>query len=603
MSLKDFSNSTVSGSGGSMPPNMMPPTQPDTSIEDILINYNEKFKNQAPLQHRDDLIKQSLSILIGKTKSNALLVGAAGVGKTAIVEELARRIESNDPLVPNALKNTTIYELPISNLVAGKSFVGELEETVHELLDYFEDKNEKKILFIDEIHQLLEGESQYKKIAQILKPAMARNTISIIGATTLQETKNLDKDPAFNRRFSKILVDELSKEATADILKHLTPNYTKHYNYKVSIDEDVLNQIPTIADRYLPKTSHRPDNALTLLDRSMADALIERKVMENAAKNDPVLLQAIQACPTVQLQEKAVKKTAIKLASGNTSPDEIDKEALEISLQSIQGQDDIINDLIKILIRHDKFKDLRDEDDTQPLTLLFAGKSGVGKTEITKLIAKILTGSKPITLNMNEFASPASINRIIGSPAGYVGSDSNKELPFDKLETNPYQIILLDEFEKCAKEVQGLFMTAFDEGYMETNQGKTIDFSKTIIIATTNAAETDRRSNPIGFGAEDTKDNKELLKGLNEYFDITILNRFKHIFRFKAISKDIYRQILKTRYESERERIIDLKPKLSYLPETLPDDVLNSMVDKTYVEDAGARPAKAAVVQWIEEQI
>ena len=319
------------------------------------------------------------------------------------------------------------------------------------------------------------------------------------------------------------------------------------------------------------------------------------------ATGDQTLLQAIQSVPLIPITEKQIKTTAMKLMTGNNKKDDLNEDELKASLSVIKGQDDILEQLLDMIKRND----LNLFPKKTPLTLLFAGASGVGKTEVTKIIAKGLTGVNPITLNMTEYHSPASINRIIGSPTGYVGSDSNAELPFDHLEANPYQVILLDEFEKCDPSVQRLFMSAFDEGFIKTNRGKLVDFSKSIIIATTNAAAVESNKQALGFGTPDNKNKnkaKTNIKNLSQWFDTELLNRFQAILTFNMLDKDVYREIITTKYEAEVARIRSEKPRIVLL-DKIPDDELEVIIEETYVPEFGARPAVKIVREYIEKQV
>ena len=563
----------------------------------LLINYNEKFKNAGTILHRDGVIAQTLSTLVTKNKPNALLVGAAGTGKTAIAEDIAYRLASKDPLLPDVLQGMTLYELPLSNIVAGSSFVGQVEEKLQSVIEFLSDPKNKAIVFIDEIHQLV-GESQtYSKIAQILKPALSRGEIRVIGATTLQESSKFMDDPALNRRFNRIIVDEFTREQTIDILKAVKPGLINHYQNKIGFDDSLLETVVILADEYRAAGNHRPDTAITLLDRAMGDAIIQRKQMEIQAINDPAIAAVLAGLPIIPLTEKLVKKTAIRIMTGNAKKNDFDMDAMRAAMSHIQGQDEVKEQLLKLLRRHDM--DLYPK--TKPMTVLLAGNSGTGKTEITKIIAEELTGVKPITLNMTEYHSPASINRIIGSPAGYVGSDSSQELPFDCLESNPYQVILLDEFEKGDKSVQRLFMSAFDEGYIKTNRGKTVDFSRAIIIATTNAAAGQYTPRKLGFG-DATSKHQDLSKALTAWFDPELLNRFEAIISFNPLTKDIYRSILAATYKTEVARIKTDKPRIKLVDE-IPDDDLDRLTEETYVSEFGARPALKTARSYIESQL
>lgn len=565
--------------------------------EDYLINYNDKFGQAGKAMFRDAVVSQTMAVMLGKNKPNALLVGQAGVGKTKIVEDLAYRLVSNDPSIPDRLMGSVIYELPLSNIVAGSGIVGELEEKIKSVIDFISDPGNNAILFIDEIHQLVSGNQTYDKIAQILKPALARGEMRVIGATTLQEASNLTADPAFNRRFSRVIVDELSNEQTVEILEKSTGSYIQHYGNKVAIDNAILPMVVEIANQYGAAGHHRPDTAITLLDRACGDAIIARKAQEAAAANDPAVLQAIKATPFVAITAKQLKRTAIALMTGHAKKDALDKDEMTKKLEVIKGQDDILKQIVDRLARDDKALYPR----TKPLTFLFAGASGVGKTKVTKIIAEELTGTKPITLNMPEFHSSASINRIIGSPAGYVGSDSHAELPFDVLESNPYQVILLDEFEKADRSVQTLFMGAFDEGYIRTSNGKIVDFSKAIIIATTNASHTTGKSTHIGFSAVDDSASaqRQAIADLSNWFPPELLNRFSMVLTFHNISKEEYRNILADTYKRDIARI-NAHHRVA-LPDELDDATLDNMVKKTYVQEFGARPAKRTIRDYIEE--
>lgn len=603
-----ISNFTGNHNNNQTPPNIPPgglffgnpaAGQGDIDPLEYLIDYNQKFKNAGQTLFRGQVIKQTMAVLIGKTKPNAMLIGPSGVGKTKIVEDLAYRLANNNPSIPDQLKGFTIYELPLSNIVANSGIVGQLEEKVKAIVTFIEDKQNKAILFIDEIHQLADTHSTiYQKIAQILKPALARGDMRVIGATTLQEAKDLKNDPALDRRFSPLIVDELTQDQTIEILKHVKTSYLTHYHNAIVLNDQVLTTIMQYADRFCPANSHRPDNALTLLDRVIGDAIVTRKHQEAKLANDPAQLQILRSAYPIPITDKRIEQTAKKLASGNSMPESFDKQKLINALSRIQGQDEAIADIIKQLTKHS----LRlDDTNNKPLSMLFVGPSGVGKTEVTKIIAEQITGTKPIVLNMTEYHSPASINRIIGAPAGYVGSDSHAELPFDTLESNPYQVILLDELDKCDRAVQTLFYQAFDEGTIKTNSGKEINFSKTIIIATTNAGHMST-AKPLGFTTEQKKTSYECdIKELGKYFNLALLNRIKHRYTFNPIDKPTYGEILKDLYKTKSQQIQKTHPRIQ-LTDTIPDDILKRMIEDTYVEEFGARPAYDTIMEYIEDQ-
>lgn len=608
--MNDFSgNSNANGNTGI--PNGasiggFPISNPFTSkqssdVTEKLINYNDKYLNAEPALFRDAVINQTMAVLIGKTKANALLIGPAGVGKTKIAEEIARRIANNDPSVPDKLSDYTIWELPLANIISGASLVGALEENAREIIDFASDKKNKVILFIDEIHQLIGGHSQtYQTVAQILKPALARGDIKVIGATTLQESSQLFNDPAFNRRFSRLIVDELTKEQTVTILEKASASFIKHYGQAIEINNSVLPTVVDVADQHASSGNHRPDTALTLLDRVCGSAIIKRKEQELALASQPDVLKALKATK-ITITEQQLRTTALHLMTGNASREAFDVNVLTQQLSRIKGQTSIIDKLIDRLKRDNSGLFPR----TKPLTFLFAGASGVGKTEVTKIIADVLTGIAPITLNMAEYHSPASINRIIGSPAGYVGSDSNAELPFDILESNPYQIILLDEFEKADRSVQRLFMNAFEEGSITTTKSRNVDFSKAIIVATTNAYHISSSGEQIGFTSNNKttiEKQRDTVNALSQYFDTELLNRFSAILTFNQLSKEIYTEIVADIYKREVARIKSERPRTNIADE-LDSDTLQTIVDETYIPKFGARPAFRAVQEHIESTL
>ena len=575
-------------------------------VSEFFIDYNNTCINKDRVLFREAVIQQLLSIIIGKDKPNALLVGPAGTGKTAIVETVANMLATDDSLIPSQLKGYTIYELPLANVVAGASLVGQLEENIQMIIKEMEDPKNKAILFIDEIHQILTESSTYDKIAQILKPALARGNLRVIGATTTQEATNLMKDPAFNRRFSRVLVDELTKSQTIEILKKVKPAFINHYK-NISIDDNLFDLIANLADQYRPAGSHRPDNALTLLDRTLGEAVINRNVeikkLEKAILEDPndtatqTFLNALKSNPVIPITDNQIKKTAISLATGNQKKDSIDLDHIREHFDYIKGQDDAVNDVIRMIQR----TEFNLFPKNKPTTMLFIGPSGVGKTEIAKLISNELTGHKPIMLNMTEYADPATINRLIGSPAGYIGSESKAEKPFDSLESNPFAVIILDEFEKAHSSVKRLFFSVFDEGILTDNKGRVIDFSKSVIIATTNAGhQTQKR--PMGFATSLENSAKASIKELSGSFDVALLNRFKYRINFNAISKEVYADIMRETYEKEVARILKDKPKLN-LNATISDSELDELVANSYAEEFGARPIYETITRYLEDLV
>lgn len=600
------------GSGGGSFPNI--PSLPGmgrvagdiSDITEMLIDYNDRFKNAAPALFRDALVAQSISVLIGANKPNPLLVGPAGVGKTRIVEELARLIAIGDALIPSQLKKSTVYELPLSNLVAGAGVVGQLEQRLANLVDFASDKQNDAILFIDEIHLLQDSHDPvYKKVSQILKPALARGDMRVIGATTMNEAKAFDDDPAFQRRFQRLVVDELTREQTVQVLHGARPALLAHYGNKVSISDDVLTKLAIIADDNSRASAHRPDNALTLLDRAMADTVVSHATRITAAQaaGNTQAAQALQSISTIPLAEAKVREVAVRLMTGMATKEAFDEARVLDELRQIKGQDAIVADLVDALRRDDLGAFPR----TRPMAWMLAGPSGVGKTQVTKIISKVLTNQAPIVLNMNEYAHEHDASRLIGSGPGYVGSTSDKELPFDSLESNPYRVILLDEMEKAHPVIHRLFLTALDEGWMRMASGKVVDFSKTIIVATTNAARDATSGRTMGFSSSNQPrvlSPQDLNKELQQAFEPEFLGRFTKLIAFSPLSRETYQEILVASYARERARIAESDPSTAALiPEPIDPDVLASIVLETYLVDQGARPAEQAARRLIEDAV
>ena len=572
-------------------PGMVPPEEEDMDwdgwgggITTLLKDLSEQ-RHSATL-YREEIIREICSILISESKPNALLVGPAGCGKTNIAEELAWRIRRKNRHIPSRLAGYKVFALNLSDIVSGCGLVGELERKMKFLIDYLENNDNKAILFLDEAHMLFRGET-YKKVAQILKPALSRGRFMVIAATTTQEVKTFDNDPAFNRRFTRVLVDELSREQTEKILKRAVKGMEKHYGVRIRFTDRSARLVVRTADEFCSVGSHRPDNALTLLDRSVAT-----KIMETGpAKKGTV--------STIEMDPELIENTAFRLTSGNSMVKVFEEASLRKELAFIRGQEDILEDLIKAI----KLYDMHLRPRNKPLTLLFAGPSGVGKTEVARILSSVYMGEKPITLNMSEYQSSASINRIIGAPAGYIGFGSNRELPFDALDTNPYQVILLDEFEKCDRSVQRLFIPVFDDGVMKTNTGKQIDFSKTIIIATANAGFTGKTTG-LGFGCSNDKDMT--ISDLSEYFDVELVNRFSYKFRFHSISRDVYSEIIRDMLKRETENLDPRKlgsKRRSFLSAANNESVVRSLVKGSYNLRSGARPAGAAVTGYLDNML
>lgn len=607
MGLSNFTPTDIGGGGsGSSGPSvplsaLLGPTLTGGSdIGDMLINYNETYKSATPALFRDEIVTQTMSIISSSRKPNALLVGPAGVGKTAIVEEIARRIANKEASVPPQLANTTIYELPIATLVAGAGVVGDLENRITEIIKFAQDANNDALLFIDEIHLIADSNNTtYAKIAQILKPAMARGYIRVIAATTMGEAKKLDDDPAFKRRFSSVIVDELTREQTREILDIVLPGMLTHYQNKVTVAPDVLDEIVMTADR-LMSTGHRPDTAITLLDRALSHSVISHHsaIQEALASGNTTSAQMLQQITHIPLTAKRLNTIAMLLVTGQSQPPHLDVTALQTELSRLKGQEEVLPRIVDALRR----RELNIFPSTRPTSWLFAGASGVGKSETATIISSMVTGQKPIILNMAEYHDSASINRIIGSPTGYVGSDSAKERPFDTLASNPYRVIVLDEFEKADMSVQRLFLSALDTGEIQMANGPAVDLSRCIVIATTNAGRQKLSGSQMGFGDHKHSVSKQsLTKELQKSFDAELLGRFDDLIAFMPLGADDYAQILRDEYDRQVKRICTERPDLSFDP--IDDDTIAQLVDETWLVDQGARPAIRAIRALIEDML
>lgn len=607
MGLSNFTPTDIGGGGsGSSGPSVPlsalfgPTLTGGSDINDMLINYNETYKSATPALFRDEIVTQTMSIISSSRKPNALLVGPAGVGKTAIVEEIARRIANKEASVPPQLANTTIYELPIATLVAGAGVVGDLENRITEIIKFAQDANNDALLFIDEIHLIADSNNTtYAKIAQILKPAMARGYIRVIAATTMGEAKKLDDDPAFKRRFSSVIVDELTREQTRDILDIVLPGMLGHYQNKVTVAPDVLDEIVMTADR-LMSTGHRPDTAITLLDRALSHSVISHHaaIQEALASGNTTSAQMLQQITHIPLTAKRLNTIAMLLVTGQSQPPHLDVTALQTELSRLRGQEEVLPRIVDALRR----RELNIFPSTRPTSWLFAGASGVGKSETATIISSMVTGQKPIILNMAEYHDSASINRIIGSPTGYVGSDSAKERPFDTLASNPYRVIVLDEFEKADMSVQRLFLSALDTGEIQMANGPAVDLSRCIVIATTNAGRQKLSGSQMGFGDHKHSMSKQsLTKELQKSFDAELLGRFDDLIAFMPLGADDYAQILRDEYDRQVKRICTERPDLSFDP--IDDDTIARLVDETWLVDQGARPAIRAIRALIEDML
>lgn len=583
-----------------------PNPNPGPTVPDSLLNFNDRYKNKSNCKFREDVIDQTLSVLIGQEKPNPLLIGEAGVGKTKIAEELAHRLANNHVTIPDLIKGSVIFGFQPSNLVAGTGIRGQLEEKVKELLEFASDKKNKAILFIDEIHMLFSGDPSYEQISQILKPALSRGDIKVIGATTMSEAQKLYKDPAFERRMQSVIVNELTEDQSLEILESIAPTTSSRYN-TIPLTTDLLRFMVDMSQKYSNGKSHQPDASVTLLDRVCAQLHVKRKRdIENAKDpntGNPQLLQILQTTPIV-VNETNIEGIAVSLLRGHASNPTVDyDEATTEIKETVLGQDEQIDFVMSKI----KGRSLGLFETTKPLAFLWAGNSGTGKTELAKQLAKRIVDTELIIINMNELSESHHTARLIGAPAGYVGYDSMQELPLDPLKTNPYRVILLDEFEKAHREIRRLFMSALDEGYMKTARGERIRFDKAIVIATTNEGFSNKKEPVVGFGQQIVKESNlnATLDRFGDTFEPEILNRFQNnIVGFNDITKEVYATILQNVYKKRLEYIATKKPKYrKRFADELDETTLQTLVDQSYVKKFNARPSQATIDNYIESQI
>ena len=520
---------------------------------------NDKVDEFDEVIGRDKEINEVVEVLLRKKKSNPLLIGPAGVGKTAIVEELARRIKNKD--VPLNLLNKKIIELPMGDLVSGTKYRGEFEERLTKIIKEVI-KNKNIILFIDEVHTMVNagGAEGAINAGDILKPYLARGDLKVIGATTTEEyEKFIAKDKALERRFETILVKEPSLEETKEILKGLKESYEAHH--KIKITDENIEDIVSLANRYLFKKKN-PDKTIDLLDSVCAYVKRKNVLKEKLSSLDKKMKELIEAKEAYVKNSEFDKalETCLKISDveeqmnklKETKDDGITKEDI---LRVIEAKSNIpiLIDKKKILekIKNKLYQNILYEDEAleklmdnlkifyekeRSVKLLLIGPSGVGKTSAVKLISAV-THDKLIRLDMSEYKESSSLSKLIGSHAGYVGYDD--PFIFKEVKYNPYSIILVDELEKAHPSIMNLFLQIMDEGIIHDSHGEAIDFSHTLIIMTSNAY----KNNNVGFINQS--------KDLTEEFSEEFLGRFDDYILFKPLTKEQAKSYLQEKLQDE----------------------------------------------------
>ena len=545
------------------------------SVETFGIDLNKKCSSGEidPVVGRDKEISRLLEILSRRTKNNPLLLGDAGVGKTAIVEELARRLETSN--VPSKLIGKRIISVSMASLVAGTKYRGEFEERLEKIIRELEE-NDDVILFIDEIHTLVGAGGAEGAIdaSNILKPALARGKIKVIGATTTSEYKEfIESDKALSRRFQTVVVEEPSLDETINILKKLRPIYENYH--KVKISDDVISEIVFLSDRYIYDRK-MPDKAIDVMDEvcsrtsvslyksdnmnEIIDKLSEVKNLKNESIMNNNFNEAFLYKKTEMILED--KKNKIELKSANKCYRKIKKDDV-FKIVEEKSKIPIYRDTVRAF---DKFESFisnavfgQDEAiklvcDTfkkknlsrvkgKPISFLFVGPTGVGKTLLAKEYGKYFYGDNIIRVDMSEYRESHSVSKMIGSPPGYVGYTDNKNV-FEQVKDNPYSLIILDEIEKGSREVINLFLQVLDEGEAKNSKGEVINFSNTTIIMTSNLGCA---KSSIGFS-----DNVNY-EDINKFFGPEFVNRIGNVVKFNKIDDVTARRLVNSKLSNLRK--------------------------------------------------
>lgn len=587
-------------------------------------NLTEEARNGKldPVIGRSKEIRNTAEVLSRRIKNNPILVGEAGVGKTAIVEGLAQAIIDGD--VPQAIKDKEIISIDISALEAGTQYRGAFEENVQKLIDEVK-AQDNIVLFLDEIHQMIGSgatgaDSGSKGLSDILKPALSRGDITIIGATTQDEYRNnILKDPALSRRFNEVVVNEPSAEDTIAILEGIKEKYEQHH--AVEIPDNVIKACVELSIQYIPQRL-LPDKAIDLLDITAAHVSSNHTVVDTVQSEKQIeqleqeKLKAVdredyKQANALQMEIKSIKDSLEKSVETNTltvddvagtverltgipvsQMDSNDLERLknikDRLSEKIIGQDEAVQAVAKAIRRNRAGFD----EGNRPIgSFLFVGPTGVGKTELAKQLAVDLFGNKEalIRLDMSEYSDLTAVSKMIGTTAGYVGYDDNSNTLTERVRRNPYSVILFDEIEKANPQILTLLLQVLDDGKLTDGQGNVINFKNTIIIATSNA----------GFSLDSKKtEGTDIMAILKDYFRPEFLNRFNGIIEFKSLDKASLLQIVDLMLD-DVERTLAKKE----ITMTITDEAKNWLIDKGYDELLGARPLRRVVEQHVRDNI
>ncbi|EAD5869620.1 AAA family ATPase [Listeria innocua] len=601
-------------------------------LDEFGTNLTDMAKNDQldPVIGRDKEIKRVIEILNRRNKNNPVLIGEPGVGKTAVVEGLANAIVAGE--VPSKLMNKEVILLDVASLVSGTGIRGQFEERMKQLIKELQERK-NTILFIDEVHTIVGAGSAEGSMdaGNILKPALARGDLQMIGATTLKEYRTIEKDAALERRFQPVTVNEPSTEETLTILNGLKSKYEDFH--EVVYSPEALKAAVELSSRYI-QDRHLPDKAIDLMDEVGSkynlsiEKLDENTVSERVARLEEEKNQALQMedyekaakvrdeitrleenktsnsfseRPVIQssdIQAIIEEKTGIPV--GRLQEDEQSKmKNLESNLTGkVIGQDDAVKKVAKAIRRSRVGLKAKN----RPIgSFLFVGPTGVGKTELGRTLARELFGTSEamIRLDMSEFMEKHSVSKLIGSPPGYVGHEEAGQLT-EKVRRNPYSIILLDEIEKAHPDVQHMFLQILEDGRLTDSQGRTVSFKDTVIIMTSNAGTTDTEAS-VGFNtATDNKLEKgsDILAKLGAYFKPEFLNRLDSVIEFKSLEKDDLVQIIDL-------MLVDLNSMLAQEGVTIDvsKEVKEHLIELGYDPKFGARPLRRTIQEHLEDAI
>ena len=607
------------------------PQKPKGLLEEFGINVTEIARKGEidPVIGRDEEITRVIEILNRRTKNNPVLIGEPGVGKTAVVEGLAQKIVDGD--VPHKLQGKEVIRLDVVSLVQGTGIRGQFEERMQKLMDEIRSRQDV-ILFIDEIHEIVGAGSAgdgNMDAGNILKPALARGELQMVGATTLNEYRIIEKDAALERRMQPVKVDEPTVEETITILKGIQKKYEDYHHVKytdAAIEAAALLSNRYIQDRFLPdkaidlldEAGSKMNLTLNFVDPKVIDQrLIEAENLKAQATRDEDFEKAAyfrdQIAKYKELQKTSVLDNDIPIISEKTIEHIVEqktnipvgdlKEKEQSQLVNLAsdlkahviGQDEAVDKIAKAIRRNR----VGLGSPNRPIgSFLFVGPTGVGKTELSKQLAIELFGSADsmIRFDMSEYMEKHSVAKLVGAPPGYVGYEEAGQLT-ERVRRNPYSLILLDEVEKAHPDVMHMFLQVLDDGRLTDGQGRTVSFKDTIIIMTSNAG-TGKAEASVGFGAAREGRTNSVLGELGNFFSPEFMNRFDGIIEFKPLSKDNLLQIVNLMLDDVNQRLATNDIHLD-----VTEKVKEKLVDLGYDPKMGARPLRRTIQDHIEDAI